>query len=321
VVFGDNVDEQMKPFHESGGEYQLTPLSIVASQIFKKDLTAFGDRELIKLIRHFVGERSPVVIVHPDQIEDGPNGEFFKDMMRADIDLVIAFDDKGKAHAVHRRTYESCKWDWYQVGGRWASFWLPKPGTVTQKYLDCDQNNNRAWMLRDKDYKPDNEYGRDTIRKGDIDIEKMIEKNLEPLMLDYREHHKHGKGHKTYSQLRRELIGDLHEPALKDWSNLSSAYWAQETVRRLIGEKVFLEPEDIDLMYTLSEEEYLQYHRDCGIAPFAYIHDGKWYECGQMGWFGTSSNNQSKDAWGRQFMEVLNSMSDDTMVSLVDCHI
>ncbi len=61
--------------------------------------------------------------------------------------------------------------------------------------------------------------------------------------------------------------------------------------------------------------------RESSIATFAVVKDGEWYEKGQMGWFGFASNKKDDDAWEKEFEQLLADVSDDTLLTVVDCHI
>lgn len=57
-------------------------------------------------------------------------------------------------------------------------------------------------------------------------------------------------------------------------------------------------------------------------SPYAYIDtNGIWYERGEMGWFGMSSNDKDKDSWDDEFKKFIKSQKKSTIVTLVDCHI
>jgi hypothetical protein len=57
------------------------------------------------------------------------------------------------------------------------------------------------------------------------------------------------------------------------------------------------------------------------IKTYAVIKNGKWHERGQMGWFGMASNEKEVDVWDKQIEELLADVSDDTLISIYDCHI
>lgn len=56
--------------------------------------------------------------------------------------------------------------------------------------------------------------------------------------------------------------------------------------------------------------------------PFAFVDNiGKWFEKGEMGWWGCVSNAKEEDAWNKEFKKFLDNLSEDTLVTIVDCHI
>jgi len=57
------------------------------------------------------------------------------------------------------------------------------------------------------------------------------------------------------------------------------------------------------------------------IKTYAVIKDGKWYEKGQMGWFGMASNEMEQEDWDKQIENFLSDVPDDTLISIYDCHI
>lgn len=73
--------------------------------------------------------------------------------------------------------------------------------------------------------------------------------------------------------------------------------------------------------YRLGREKTIQNARNSAISTYAVVIDGKWYEKGEMGWWGISSNEMSAEEWNEKFSQLLDSVSDDTMLTIVDCHI
>ncbi len=57
------------------------------------------------------------------------------------------------------------------------------------------------------------------------------------------------------------------------------------------------------------------------LKPFAVLKDGQWYERGEMGWFAIVSNEKSEEQWDNEIEKLLNDLSDDTLISMYDCHI
>lgn len=62
-------------------------------------------------------------------------------------------------------------------------------------------------------------------------------------------------------------------------------------------------------------------NRHASISTFAIVKDGKWYEKGEMGWWGISSNEKESKEWNQEFKKLLDEIPEDTMLSLYDCHI
>jgi hypothetical protein len=73
--------------------------------------------------------------------------------------------------------------------------------------------------------------------------------------------------------------------------------------------------------FLMPREQYLQAARKRAISTFAVIKDGKWYEKGEMGWWGAVSDEKDQEVWNMEFNKLLDSVSDDTMLSVYDCHI
>lgn len=68
-----------------------------------------------------------------------------------------------------------------------------------------------------------------------------------------------------------------------------------------------------------TKEEYID--KECSCATFAVIKDGQWYEKGEMGWWNLVSNEKEEDDWNKEFNKLIKSLSEDTMLTIVDCHI
>jgi hypothetical protein len=76
---------------------------------------------------------------------------------------------------------------------------------------------------------------------------------------------------------------------------------------------------DADHYVPESREVFLKRH--AGLATFAVVIDGEWYEKGEMGWWGMVSNEKDPDEWNNKFNELLEKQPDDTLLSMYDCHI
>ena len=61
--------------------------------------------------------------------------------------------------------------------------------------------------------------------------------------------------------------------------------------------------------------------QDIEPLTFAYVKDGEWHERAQMGWFAVTSNERPEGEWEKEFKDMLDSLPDDTLLTLFDCHI
>lgn len=70
-----------------------------------------------------------------------------------------------------------------------------------------------------------------------------------------------------------------------------------------------------------TREEMEARARASSISSFAVVKDGVWYEQGDMGWWGIIANEKDVKDWNEEFNKLLDEASDDTLLSLYDCHI
>jgi hypothetical protein len=57
------------------------------------------------------------------------------------------------------------------------------------------------------------------------------------------------------------------------------------------------------------------------LVTFAILKDGKWYERGDMGWWGMVSNEKDQNEWEEEIKKLLDGLPEDTLISIYDCHI
>lgn len=69
-----------------------------------------------------------------------------------------------------------------------------------------------------------------------------------------------------------------------------------------------------------SKKEYVRCQTE--LMTYAFIYEGKWYEPGEMGWFGCSdATKDSYKEYRKIFREVLAKLSPEDYIAIVDCHI
>ena len=76
---------------------------------------------------------------------------------------------------------------------------------------------------------------------------------------------------------------------------------------------------DYDVYMDDTRETYIK--RMSSIATFAVLKDGQWYERCSKGPFTDVHNAKAYDAWNEEFERLLADISDDTLLTVLDCHI
>lgn len=200
------------------------------------------------------------------------------------------------------RTNPSAKWDWYQVGGRWTGAMKLKPNKVgvvgSPGLMTQEAPSGYA----------------DQALKGDIDFEQ-------------KRNDAEVKARALWT-LSREITGGA---AWDTWDDTRSRYPDIDTARR----EYFSQPSvellkasgkeafrwEIDDSLALELPVYIQRARDRACVQFAFVRDSLWAERGKMGWWAIVTDEVSEGQWYRMFNDMLDALPDDTLLTIVDCHI
>jgi len=227
-------------------------------------------------------------------------------------------DQNGEVVKTIDRTNPERKWDWYSVGGRWNGFFKLKPLAVGVVGTPGAQTMN-------SDYEPPTDDRADICMKGDIDIEGMRDEAAAKAAERYDLFDTVTSG--LPMPLSWQLMQEKHRTGETDedgepvvnWDAAQNEFHDQPAVKALRDnrETVWYEIDD----FLVPREDYIRRFRDSAFVTFAVVKDGVWYERGRMGWFGMVSGEKGRDDWNRQFSELIDSLPDDTMLTVVDCHI
>ena len=68
-------------------------------------------------------------------------------------------------------------------------------------------------------------------------------------------------------------------------------------------------------------KENVQYHYTENDVPFCVIIDGVWYERGKMGWWAFVSDEKEKGDWNEEFMTLVKTLPEKSLVANYDFHI
>lgn len=198
------------------------------------------------------------------------------------------------------------KWDWYQLGGRWAGFFKVKDGMPAVV-------GEKSFMVRDvrKGYA-------DQLQKGAADFEYMRNEAGQRAAGEYDRLHAivGGRDIPVWDEIREKHPGDI-DAARKE-------YHDHPVIRDLNAVEEFREMfiwGDEPARFVESRADFIQKARNSAISTYAMIYKGEWYSKGHMGWFGFSDDKMTQDEWNKKFNELLDSLPDDTLLSVYDCHI
>ncbi len=203
----------------------------------------------------------------------------------------------------------NAKWDWYLLGGRWTGFLKLKDGAE-------GQIGEAGLMTRSAI-----PGFADSARKKDIDFNGMRKSEAED-------------AGKTWDKVNK-ILGDVEIP--HSWEHVREVmfpgdlqaareYYHNQDANKKIDEwnrknnHSLFGVDPLDFL-TVSKEEHCQKAADSAISTFAVLKDGVWYEKGEMGWWGTVSGEKDQSDWNKEVSKMIESLDDDTMISIYDCHI
>lgn len=206
----------------------------------------------------------------------------------------------GEVVHVISRTNPNAKWDWCQIGGRWSGFFKMKPG-----------KSGKIGMpgLRTERVKPAG-YA-DSALKGDIDFKGMVVDYIEEQLGHYQKFHAvvNGRVLPQWEEVKAKHGEDI-EAARREWSE-------NEIIKDLNKADFFLSLEQ----YQVEEAEFVHRAKQAAISTFAVVSNSVWYEKGSMGWWGCVKDEKESEEWLEQFYALLQELPEDTLLTVVDCHI
>lgn len=213
------------------------------------------------------------------------------------------------------------KWDWWEIGGRWSGFFKMKPGkkglkggryNIASEFkesekADVARKGDIDWAEMRREAAEDAGRDWDFINEiiKDLPVAKSWEEVLEDFGLNEKESRKDAKNHEKTLAKAREF------------------YWAQERVKACRSEKVMEVLGFLDGVekFQVSREEFCKRASERVGVPFAVVANGKWFEKGRMGWWGITTDEKDTETWNSMFHLMINDLNDDTILTVVDCHI
>ena len=297
LVIGENVDEQLAPFHEfecTGINDQYVQDEDVTDEL---DLPENPTMEQIEDALGYYGLEDKIV-------DDESKVEKVGDDCAHKYGYAIVKD--GKLIKAVKRTNPNRKWDWYQVGGRWSGMLRLKPGAE-------GENGSRSWMNRGE---PVDANYCDSALKQDIDFETMRQMAADEAASDWDAAHEI-IGDRTW--LTWDEVQKVVTEGEDLWQKRREFYHEQAALKELRKkyDNPFL---NLD-KYLVAREKFVQTARNAAGTTFAVLKDGQWYEKGDMGWWGMVADEKDQDEWNAQFAKLIDDLPEDTRLTVVDCHI
>lgn len=309
LVIGENPEKQLQPYHE----YECTGIDdeYVIDVDKSEEIEDWLSNEV------YVGQKGDEIDY--EYSEDSAKKEFtdYKKMTRREYFTLINADIDKEIVEYHgyekkrgkwiRHTNPNKKWDWYQLGGRWAGFFKVKQGEAMAVV------GNASFMCE-----PAPEGYADQLLKKDIDFDAMrnaakdkAEANYNYAMTVFGDM----PVQTSWDNIREAIEGNIDLAREKYWAQPRCAAWQRKQADGDFPFGYHSSPDD----FLITKEEYLKKASDSAISTFAVIKDGQWYEKGEMGWWAMVSNE--KGNWNEEFAKLLDGVPDDTLLSVYDCHI
>jgi hypothetical protein len=314
LVIGDDIEEQLEKFNEN------LEIEFEDEEPYYRNEYETASRKMKKLPTGELVDPYDTRFINPtpNEYETFKTDSYLFPLNTQDIEVPIkevysTFENYVREY--HKANYNlgdklghmfnpNGKWDWYQVGGRWSGFFKMKP--------DTEGDAGEPGIMTDFC-----EEGRaDIAKKGDVDFHGMINEHLEEKTEEYKEFHNilGGRQMPKWEEMLKTFDGDEdktrtayhNDPAIKDLQDAG-----------FLG--IFFSNGYEELMM-LPLDEYLKKVAKQSLLTFAVVKDGVWHERGEMGMFAQVSNEKEDEIWLEEFYNLVMSVTDDTTLTLVDCH-
>lgn len=122
-----------------------------------------------------------------------------------------------------------------------------------------------------------------------------------------------------------EAVAVASRPTKRNFVDLArQAYHAQPAVKELTSAeniRKFGFMLDIEDYTQQTREQFIELARARAVCPYAVVKDGQWYQRGEMGWFGISTDEKDDRVWALEVAKLFDSLPPETELTAVDCHI
>tara|TARA_B100000745_G_scaffold291295_2_gene230934 strand:+ start:399 stop:1529 length:1131 start_codon:yes stop_codon:yes gene_type:complete len=210
-------------------------------------------------------------------------------------------DELGDVVEIIDRTNPNAKWDWWQIGGRYGGR-LQGQDCRRRSELDLNRMHEHVIQIRNTAVdeavvRANNEMG--LSRQEVFDSWQEWTAILKNLRTEWEQGGEEGSFWMFLDKKEQE------HPQLKQYRNLAS----------IVHMHVGLNETSTPI------EEYLNPENVPIITAWGIVKDGEWFEQGEMGWWGLSSNNKDMKDWDSFVTETITELDEDKYITVVDCHI
>lgn len=213
---------------------------------------------------------------------------------------------------------KQCKWDWYQIGGRWTGFFKLKSGTsgeLGEKSMLMAENVKEGYadqaLKKDIDFDGMREEARLRASERYTKIQDIFNGEIPKIMLKWETI----VNDEAYQHLTIEQKRDLYHYQVAMVKQRDAIIKYNKEVK----DKNYLHFDIAD--FQISIDEYVQNAGKYAIMTHSLLIDGEWFERGKMGWFGVSYDIMDENEWIDKYNDIIDNLHDDTLLTVVDCHI
>ena len=197
------------------------------------------------------------------------------------------------------------RWDWWVIGGRWGSMLKVLPGfqSYTARPWEFDSEFDKQ---KSEVWQPIQGYC-DQARKKGIDWKGMAAEAGEKAgaMWDMVRFWTGGVSWSTLAEVQAEFGDEVRHH-----------YGSQPAIKAILEGQKTLPPDrrwwGIDDTLSGTREDYVAAARASAGVTYALVFNGEWFQ---------SDDHEDPADWNELFWATLNQLPDETLVTVVDCHI
>jgi hypothetical protein len=225
---------------------------------------------------------------------------------------------------------------------------FPDPAVLTVGEYDGSQSaqlgtpgTGETLAIRDGEDLGKNYAGQaDQARKGDIDFELMRVLAGAEAQVEYDTFAAATKdipSPGTWVDHYRRHVGDLADREFRDMTeseketykagmDTARETWQAEPFQQTLREAgIHMFFDDAHTYFCLDAADprstFIEKAVDRAGSPFAVIKDGEWFAKGDMGWWGIVSDEKDQTTWNKRVRDLIDTLPDDTLLTLIDAHI